>query len=316
MLLVSGGTGFIGRSVLRRLTEFGYPIRTLLRPSSHSPDLPHGVAVDVTLAALSDRRGVRASLIGVDTVVHLADTESYRRTSRRIAADVEGTRTIAEACVEAGVSRLIYISQLGADRASAYPAMRAKAMAEDHIRKSGVPYTIFRSAVVFGRDDNFSTSLAMLLAASPLFFPIPGDGSVLLQPLWVEDLATCLTWALDDPSTIGEVYEIGGPEFLTLRQLLQIIMQAASCPRILLSFRPPYLRAAAWLLERTFPRLPFSPHWMDYLAVNRTTDLNTLPTVFSLQPSRMEDNLTYLQEKNWGWELLARQFSRTHEADL
>jgi uncharacterized protein YbjT (DUF2867 family) len=310
MLLVTGATGFIGQSVLRRLTEYGYSVRALLNPSHSSPDLPRGVAVDATLASLSDRRSVRASLVGVKTVIHLDAAAGQLGTGRRLAKDVVGMRTIAEAAVDAGVRRLIFLSHLGVDRASAYPAMRTMALAEEQLRSSGVQYTILRTAVLFGRKDRFTTSLAMMLAISPLFFPIPGDGSTMLQPLWVEDLATCVAWVLDESSTIGQTYEIGGPEFLSLKQILRMIMQAASSPRILLPTRQPYLRAGAWLLGRLMPLPPVTPLWLDYLAVDRTTDLNTLPREFSLQPSRMQENLAYLGERNWGWDLLMRQFPR------
>jgi NADH dehydrogenase len=148
-----------------------------------------------------------------------------------------------------------------------------------------------------------------MLAVSPLFFPIPGDGSTMLQPLWVEDFATCVAWILDDNSTFGQTYEIGGPEYISFKQIIQMIMRAASSPRILLQTRPPYLRAGAWLMSRLMPMPPVTPLWLDYLAVDRTTDLNTLPREFSLQPSRMQDNLAYLGERNWGWDLITRQFS-------
>ncbi len=310
MILVTGGPNFIGRSVIRQLTAYGHSVRSLLRPSQKSPSLPPGVSVDVTLAALTDRRGVRAAMVDIDTVIHLSDHVGPTHSSRHLDAEVEGTRNLAEACADAGVARMIYLSYLGADRSAAYPAMRAKAIAEEHLRASGVPYTILRTAVLFGRDDYFTVPMAKMLSAAPLFFPIPGDGSILLQPLWIEDLATCITWILDERETIGATFEIGGPEYLSFRQILELIMRAASSPRIVFSTRPPYLRIAARFFEWLLPRSPVTPLWVDYLAVNRTADLNTLPRVFGLQPSRMEENIDYLHERNWGWELLAQQFSR------
>jgi uncharacterized protein YbjT (DUF2867 family) len=310
MILVTGGPNFIGRSVIRQLTAYGYTVRSLLRPSQKSPSLPPGVSVDVTLAALTDRRGVRAAMVDIDTVIHLSDHVGPTHTSRHLDTEVEGTRNLAEACADAGVERMIYLSYLGADRSAAYPAMRAKAIAEEHLRASGVPYTILRTAILFGRDDFFTVPMAEMLSVAPLFFPMPGDGSVLLQPLWIEDLATCSTWILDERETIGATFEIGGPEFLSFRQILELIMRAASSPRIVFSTRPPYLRIAARFFEWLLPKSPVTPLWVDYLAVNRTADLNTLPSVFGLQPSRMEGNLDYLHERNWGWELLAQQFSR------
>jgi uncharacterized protein YbjT (DUF2867 family) len=309
MILVTGGTGFIGRAVLRRLAEFGFSVRSMLQPSHRSPSLPKGVPVEVTLAGLTDRRGVRASLVGVDTVIHLAGIEGQGSSDLGLSSEVAGTETIAEAAAAAGIKRLILLSHIGADRGSAYPAMQLKAMAEEHTRNSGVPYTILRTAILYGRSDNFTTSLAMLLGISPLFFPMPSDGSTILQPLWVEDLATAITWALDEPSTIDKTIEIGGPEYISFKQILRMIMKASSAPRILLPTRPPYLRTGAWMMERLMPRSPISPLWLDYLAVDRTTDLNTLPHMFGLQPSRMEDKIDYLGERNWGWDLLIRQFT-------
>ncbi|NIS81285.1 MAG: NAD(P)H-binding protein [Anaerolineales bacterium] len=309
MILVTGGTNFVGRSVLKQLTLYGHSVRSLLRPSKQTPKLPHGIPVDVTLAALTDRRGIRASLVGIDTVVHIASITGLPIQERQLEVEVEGTRTLAEACAQAGIKRLIYVGQIGADRSSAYVEIRARANAEHHVRTSGLPFTILRSTILFGREDLFTVPLAQLLSVAPLFFPIPGDGSTLLQPLWVEDLATCVTWILDDPRTVGETFEIGGPEYLSFRRVLRILMRAASSPRILFSTRPPYLRIGASWMQRLMPQAPISPLWVDYLAVDRTTDLNTLPSVFGLQPSRMEDNLSYLQERNWGWDLLAQQFS-------
>ena len=201
MILVTGGTGFVGRAVLRKLAEFGFAVRTMLQPSSRSPALPRGVPVDITLADMTDRRGVRASLVGIDTVIHLAGIEGQGSSDHRLELEEAGIQNLAEAAAEAGIKRLFFLSHIGVDRGSAYPVMQVKALAEDHIRSSSVPYTILRTALLFGRQDNFTTSLAMLLGISPLFFPIPGDGSTLLQPLWVDDLATAITWALDEPST-------------------------------------------------------------------------------------------------------------------
>jgi uncharacterized protein YbjT (DUF2867 family) len=309
MILVTGGTGFVGRAVLRRLAEFGFTVRTMLQPSSRSPALPKGVPIEITLAGLTDRRGVRASLVGIDTVIHLAGIEGQGSSDYRLELEEAGTQNLAEAAAEAGIKRLFFLSHIGVDRGSAYPVMQVKALAEDHIRNSSVPYTILRTALLFGRQDAFTTSLAMLLGISPLFFPMPGDGSTLLQPLWVDDLATAITWALDEPSTIDKTIEIGGPEYISFKHIMRMIMKASSAPRILLPMRPPYLRTGAWVMERLMPRSPITSYWLDYLAVDRTTDLNTLPHMFGLQPSRMEDKIDYLGERNWGWDLLIRQFT-------
>ncbi len=312
MILVTGATGFVGRALVSRLLQEGQEVRILLRPSTRTPDLPRGVRLDATLAALSDTRGLRAAMVGVETVVHLAGAE--RAGSRHLlAADVQGTQALVQAAAEAGIGRLVFLSHLGAEPSSAYPLLRAKARAEESIRRSGVPYTILRAALLYGKGDHFTTWLAMQLALSPLVFPIPGDASTMLQPLWVEDLVSCLMGVPDDPAAENQVYEIGGPEYLSLRQVLHLVMQETGIQRLLLSARAPYLRAAARAVRRVLPRSPVNDLWLDYFAVSRMAELSALPRAFGLQPARMEQRLGHLRGRNWGWDVLAAQFNSRHE---
>lgn len=309
MILVTGGTGFVGRALLRHLTAAGFQVRTLLKPAQRSPRLPAGVPVDVALASLNDPRGIRAALVGVDMIVHLASAERTGNPTALQRTDIEGTRTLAEAGAQAGVRHLVYLSHLGANRESAYPVLRAKALAEEHLRLAGVPHTILRSAVLFGPEDHFTRPLAMLGASVPLVFLLPGDGDLLVQPLWVEDLATAITWTLEDREPSGESLELGGPEYHSLRQVMSLVLPAAGLTRIILPTRQPYLRAGAAMLHRLLPRPPITPFFLDYLASNRTAEIDSVPRLFGLQPARLEAHLDHLRGKNWEWELLARQLA-------
>ncbi|MDX1436865.1 MAG: NAD-dependent epimerase/dehydratase family protein [Anaerolineales bacterium] len=306
MILVTGGTGFIGRALVRHLTEAGYPIRLLLRPSPDSPAMPRGIPLDVSIASLTDTRGLRSAMVGVDTVFHLAGAENQGPAGDLLQTDIQGTQAVLEAASDAGIKRIIYLSHLGADRASAFPVMKTKAIAEEHIRQSGIPHTILRTSIVFGPEDSFTVGMAQMLSAIPGLFLVPGDGRSLIQPLWVEDLATCLTWAIEDPLTVGQTLEIGGPEHLTFLDALQLVMRALGLRRSLVSVRPPYLRAFTVLLDSLLPGLPVSVYWIDYLAANHTTSLDTIPRVFGLMPSRFSYRLEYLEAGNW-----SRSFWRT-----
>lgn len=305
MILVSGGTGFIGKALVRQLVELGYPVRTLVRPGRKSPALPLGVPVEVAVSSLNDERGLRAAMVGVDTIYHLASGERQGAKANLHQIDILGTQAIVKAAQDAGVHRIFYTSHLGADRASAYPALKVKAIAEEYVRRSGIDYTILRSAVVFGPGDRLTTGLARILQTVPYIFLTPGDGKVLLQPLWVEDLATCLAWGLEEPETANRTIEIGGPEYLSLNQVLEEIMEATGARRKIVHLRPPYLRGLTVLLESMFPELPVSVYWLDYLAVNRTCALDTAPRVFNLMPSRFSQRLAYLKGRNWRTSLRA-----------
>jgi uncharacterized protein YbjT (DUF2867 family) len=299
MILITGGTGFIGRALVRQLYESGYPVRTLLRPSPRTPRLPKGVPVEVAVVGLSDVRGLRAALHGVDTVIHLAGTEHQGRNADLLGIDIQGTRNLAQAAKDAGVSRFIYLSHIGADRASAFPVHKAKGIAEEYIRKSGVPHTIIRSAIVYGPEDHFTTELANLLRRTPFFFPLQGDGQTRIQPLWVEDLVTCILWAMENPETIDNTYEVGGSEYFTTRQTLERIMDVIGKRRVLVSIPPPFLRALVVTLETFLPNFPASSFWIDYYAVHRTCSVDNLPRFFGLMPARFTYRLDYLTYTPW-----------------
>lgn len=310
MILVTGGTGFIGKALIRSLTGAGYSVRTLIRPSPRSPDLPRGVAVEAAVSNLTDERGLRAAMVNVDTVFHLAGVEQRGAYASLLGVDIQGTRAVAQAAADAGVERLFFLSHLGADRASAYPVFKAKAIAEDFIRRSGIDYTILRSALVYGPNDGFTTGLASIINALPYVFLVPGEGRSLIQPLWVEDLVTCMTWALEDEGTRNQMYELGGPEYFTFLQVLDIVMQALGVNRRLVMVRPAYLRGLTVVFESIFPSFPVSVYWLDYLATNRTCALDAVPRAFNLMPARMAYRLDYLRGEDWRRVLLRRLLRR------
>lgn len=304
MILVSGATGFIGRVLIRQLTENGYPVKVLLRPSPRTPRLPKGVPVEVAVVSLADTRGLRAAMSDVDTVFHLASAESQGRNANLFATDIQGSENLANAAADAGVKRFVFLSHIGAARASGYPVFKAKGIAEENIKRSGVPYTILRSSLVFGPEDHFTTTLARLLRAMPFIFPVPSGGRTVLQPLWVEDLVTCMLWSLEKPETINQTIEIGGIEYFTLREIIETIMTVTKKRRYLLTLSPITLRALTVTLESSIPNYSVSSFWLDYLAVNRTCSVDSMSRIFNLMPARFSYRLEYLIRKPWYGRIL------------
>lgn len=296
MILITGGTGFIGKALARRLVEQDHAVRLLIRPSRQTPDLPRGIPLEVAVSSLSDARSLQGAMVGVDTVYHLASAEWQGVRGSLLKVDVGGARAISRAAHQAGVRRIFFLSHLGADRASAFALLKAKAIAEEMIRNSQITYTIFRSGVVFGKNDHFTTNLVKIARALP-FFLIPGDGRTLLQPLWVEDLATLMSWALENPGARDQTISVGGPEFLTFEEILQLTLNAANLKRPLWRVPLPYMKILTIFLNQLLPGFPATPYSIDYLATNHTCSLDTIPRVFNLLPSRFAHRLEHLQEK-------------------
>jgi len=296
MILITGGTGFIGQALIRQLVSLGKPVRILLRPSQKSPRLPLGIPVDATVCSLRDERGLRAAMKGVEVIYHLASSEQLGSRSDLAGVDVDGTRAICHAASQSAVGRLFYLSHLGADRASGYAVLQAKAIAEGFIRRGSPAYTIFRSGPVFGPNDHFTVPLARMLRRAPGFFPMPGEGDSLIQPLYVEDLVTCMTLALEDEGTSNQLYEVGGSEYFSFHQVMDMLQAVIGTRRRLVSLSPAYLRMLSLVVEQAAPRFPISIFWLDTLSADRTTSLNTLPRLFGLLPARFGQQLSYLKQ--------------------
>lgn len=318
MILITGGTGFIGNVLIRHLTELGYPIKLLIRPSKDSPKIPAGVPLDVTISSLSDSKGLQAAMKGVDIIYHLASAEALGREAHLTAVDIKGTQSLVQAASQSKIDRIFYISHLGADRTSAFPLLQAKGNAESVIRSSGIPYTIFQSALAYGDQDHFTNGLAFLLKVSPFLVMLPDNGSTSLQPIWVEDLARVLTWSLEIPQTINETIHVGGPEHLSFKEICEIIAEKTKIKRYYQSVPPVFLNYLTEILEITTPNFPTSVFWLDYLSANRTTALDVLPRDFSLIPARFHQRLGHLEGKNflkYIWKIFFTRKRKIHKWD-
>ena len=295
MLLITGATGFIGASLIRDLSQRTVPLRALLQPTKTSPSLPKNVPIEIAVASMSDERGLRAALKGIDTVIHLTTGEKAGIQSNFEHEDVEGTELLLKAAAEANVSRIFFLSHIGAEKSSAFGYLRAKAYIEEQIQASKLAHTILRTSLVFGPHDGFTEHFRNKLYRNPFFMIMPGDGNAFVQPLWIDDLLTCLRLCLHDDAYIGKTITIGGGEFFSLKTILQMIMQKVGFHRALIPLAPSYIRAMLlWLGESQRGFLPTS-FWLDYFSADRSCRLDSLPHHFGILPARFNNNLDYLR---------------------
>lgn len=233
---VFGGSGFVGRHLVKRLAATGVPIRVAGRgPEAGLFLKPMGNVgqIELVRANLRDSGSVRAAVDGADTVINLVGILTQSGRQNFLGIHGQGAERIALAAAATGASRLIHLSAIGADVHGASEYARTKAEGEARVRSAYPGATILRPSVVFGPEDNFFNrfaSMARLLPILPVFGK--GDGPR-FQPVYVGDVAQAVMAALADPGTAGGVYELGGPEILSLRQILERVVAATGRNRML-----------------------------------------------------------------------------------
>jgi NADH dehydrogenase len=288
---VAGGTGFVGGGIAAELHRRGHHVVVLThRGEGARGGLPD--AVELRLADARTGEGLGAGLRGVDgLVVSLAfknsPMESPRHHQTFIEVDAVGTEQLVGAAREAGVRRIVYISGAGAAPDAVRHWFRAKWRAEEAVRGSGLTWTIVRPTWIYGPRDvalNRFLGFARLLP----FVPMTNTGRQLLAPVFIDDIGRLVADALVEEAAANEVFEIGGPETLPMREIISRALRVAGIRRPILPGPTPLLRLAAWPLQ-FLPDPPLTPATVDFVNQPATVDLQPLL-------ERMPRRLTPLDE--------------------
>jgi NADH dehydrogenase len=309
MILVTGATGFIGTNLVAQLLARGYRVRCLI-PEHRLHDLPWDNPPEIVTGHVLDEEALFQAVTGIHAVIHLENAQWWGRPRDLERVELAGTQNLIAAARAARVGRIITVSHLGAAPAAAYALLRIKGMVEEAIRSSGLAYTIIRSGIVFGEKDAFLNHIALMLRANPLAFFMPGRGEVVLHPIYIGDLVDALLRALEREDTVDTVLEIGGPEYITLEDLIRTVMRVSGMRRLIVPLPPYMLRWSTALYSRVLPRSLMTPQWLDILATNRTAQLGNTYQYFGIRPRRLEDTLlTYMRDQGH-WRALGRSVMR------
>ncbi len=304
LILVTGATGFIGRHLVGRLLAQNYPVRILL-PEHKTEHLLWDTKPEVVVGNILDEEALFRAATGVDVIIHLENAQWWGSPRDLERIELIGTRSLITAARAARVGRIITLSHLGASPAAAYPLLRYKGLVEDALRTSGLAYTIIRCGLIYGEDDAFVNHIAMQLAASPGIFLMPGRGEVVLHPIYIDDVVKALIGSLEAIDTVDNVIEIGGPEYITLEDMIRTVMRVSGISRVVIGVPPYVLRWFAAIYGRVLPRSLITAQWLDILATNRTASLGNVFHYFGIHPRRFEDTLlTYMRGKRYGLSLL------------
>lgn len=252
LVTVFGGSGFVGRHVVKALAQHGWRVRVAAR----RPDLafhlqPSGVVgqIHAVQANLRFPDSVARALRGADAVVNLVGLLAQGGKQTFSNLHVEGVKTIAEAARTAGITRFVQMSAIGADTNSSAVYGRTKAEGEAAVLAAVPGAIILRPSVVFGPEDKFFNRFAGMATMMPAL-PLIGGGTGKLQPVFVGDVAEAVALALDGQAKAGSIYELGGPEVRSFREILEFILKTTGRKRRLVSLPFPAATAMAGVTEK------------------------------------------------------------------
>jgi NADH dehydrogenase len=266
LVTVFGGSGFLGRSVVRALAKRDYRIRVAVRRPElafHLQPLGRVGQIHAVQANVRYPASVEAAMRDSHAAINLVGILAEGGAQTFDAVQAKGAGTVAAAAAAAGAA-MVHVSAIGADENSSSRYARAKAAGEKAVLSAVPTATILRPSVVFGPEDQFTNRFAGLAQISPLL-PLIGGGLTKLQPVYVGDVAAAVADAVDGKTKPGAPYELGGPEVLTLREIMEIILATVERERMLVSLPFGLAKLQALLLQFAPGALKLTPDQVELL---------------------------------------------------
>jgi len=293
-ILVTGGSGFVGRAIVERLLSRGHAVRVLARGTRPT----QGGAIETVQGSILRPETLPAACQGVDAVLHLVGiiSEVGDQTFERV--HTEGTRNMLEAARSTGLRRFIHMSALGTRPNAVARYHRSKWEAEQAVRASGLDWTIFRPSLIYGPGDGFVGLFARMAQWSPVL-PVIGTGQSRVQPVAVEDVAHCFAAAPRTPGSVARTLDLCGPRPYPFDQVIRMILEATGRHRGVVHLPLPIARLQAGFLESVFPRMlnqapPLNRDQIQMLQEDNVGDPVPASEVFGFAPRSFEEGLARL----------------------
>lgn len=290
-IFLTGATGFVGRNVLKRLLLDGHEVCILLRPRK-SPLIDLGFAGEVPIEKKTMHHvfgdvvtgsGLDKGILGCNAVIHLVGIIVEKGINTFEAVHHVGTRNVVEAAKRAGVTRFIHMSAIGVRKNGVAEYQRSKWRGEEEVRRSGIAYCIIRPSLIFGPGDGFVTQMMGLMKKAPLFRPVPGKGTPKFRPIFVNDVAFCFARALTENAATNTTVELGGPNEMTLDEVLAEIARCAGVSKPVVHIPMPLMFLGA-VLARMLPNPPVTADQLRMLAEGSTCEIGAMKRIFGLSP--------------------------------
>jgi NADH dehydrogenase len=282
-IAIVGATGFVGSHLVPHLVGAGHRVIGISRDGRRLPGW--GDEVEARAADVASGIGVDEALAGADAVVHLAAIPRQSRGRRFEDVNVRGTERVVAAAERAGIRRFVHLSVLGVADDPKLAYLYSKWRGEQAVRGSSLEWVVLRPSLMFGTGDGFFNLVKVTLRWwSPGIVAIPGKGDTRFQPLSVDDLAIAVEKSVTEAGRAGSVYQVGGPEHLTYRQIVDAVMAATGMRRLTVGIPIPLISALTAVTDRLLPIFPVSHDQIASLQRPNFTDLDAFERAFGVKP--------------------------------
>ncbi|MBE0522395.1 MAG: complex I NDUFA9 subunit family protein [Candidatus Methanoperedenaceae archaeon] len=296
MILVTGGTGFVGSHLVKRLASENLKVKCIVRRTSNIERLKQ-LGIETVIGDINDRKSLEMALEGVDRVIHLIGIIVERKSASFEIIHTQGTRNLVEACREAGVRQFIYISAIGARENARSRYHKTKWEAEQEVINSGIEYVIFRPSIMVGKGGEFITMLSKIVRDAPVVPVIGGDSRV--QPIYVGNTVDCITKSLTDPEITNRIFEICGPQQITYREVFHTIMEVLGIKKPAVDIPIILMWLPAYFLEKILDKPPITTQQLIMLQEDNICDITEMQDAFNLELVNFREAVVYaLMEEN------------------
>lgn len=293
IICVLGGTGFVGHSIVRQLSEAGYTVKVITRNCRKGKDLISLKNVQVIECDILNKNALKQALKSATAVINLIGIlhENKKISFEDIHAALP--KTVAKISAELGISRFIQMSALQASNLAPSKYLKSKAKGEEQVMQHAdkMNITIFRPSVIFGACDNFLNLFARLIKVLPIILLAKPNAK--FQPVYVEDVASAFVKSLDNKHTFGKTYELAGPNIYSLRELIQLVAKALNKHRLIIGLDDNFSYLQAWAME-LLPVKMMTRDNVKSMEVDSVSHQN-FPNYLDFKPKALEDVLpTYI----------------------
>lgn len=286
---LTGGTGFVGSHLLRRLLHEGHQVRALVRTQGTLTRSYAGILEEVEGDLASS--DLSRSLQGCDVVINLVGIIYEQGRSTFEAVHHIGTRNLIAAARSNGVRRFVQMSALGARATHATAYHTTKFAAEEDVRSSGISFVILRPSLIFGPGSAFIKQMVGLIRAVPFIRPIAGTGEYRLRPIHVSDVVECFAQSLTNPAAANKTVELVGGEELTLNQLASTLADCLKIHKVPVHIPMPAMKTVAVMVSLLPVKPPVTLVQLRMLEEGSTTDSGLMEQIFQLQPTGFRDGI-------------------------